>query len=114
MIQLLNPRHFNHMSRYKRSRQLYNPDVDSVYLESMNRYDIIVSDTPIYHVVDILEENRLDKIAFEYYGDASLYWAIAMANNMVDPFILAPNTIIVIPYIEDLFDNNGPLSIANR
>lgn len=112
MTQILNPRHFNHLSRYKRNRQVYNSDVDKIYLETMNRYDIIVSDTPIYHVVDVTEENRLDKIAFNYYGDASLYWAIAMVNNIIDPFIVQMNTILIIPYIEDLFDNDGPLSIA--
>lgn len=110
-IKVLNTIHYNHMSRYTRNRAVYNPNVNSIYLESTNQYSIAMDKEPIYHVVDILEEGRLDKIAALYYGDASFYWAIAMANNIIDPFIIKANTILKIPYIENLFDNDGPLSI---
>jgi hypothetical protein len=113
MIQTLDPRHYSNISRYKRNRQLYDNETDKIYLESTNQYNIDVGNSPIYHVVDTLEEGRLDKIALAYYGDASFYWAIALANNIIDPFIVKANTILVIPYIEDLFNNNGPLSIMN-
>lgn len=35
-------------------------------------------------------ENRLDKIAFRFYGTAKLWWAIAQVNNLVDPFMDVP------------------------
>lgn len=113
MIKLLNTRHFNSLSRYTRNRQIYNYDTDKIYLESTNQYKITVSDTPIYHVVDFKEEGRLDKISNLYYGSPNFYWAIALANNIIDPFIVKANTILVIPYIENLYENNGPLSISN-
>ena len=112
-IQMMNPRHFDTLSRYKRNRQIYSSEYDKVYLESTNQYKIILDDNPVYHIVDILEEGRLDKIALLYYGDSSYYWAIALANNIIDPFIIKSNTLLVIPYIENLFENNGPLSITN-
>lgn len=113
MIQLLNTRKFNNTSRYTRNRQIYNKDLDAIYLESFNKYSIQLSDTPVYHVVDFKEEGRLDIISNLYYGTPDFYWAIALANNIIDPFILKANTIITIPYIDDLFNNDGPLSISN-
>lgn len=113
MVQTLNTRHFDHLSRYARIRQLYDSDKDKVYLETMNQYNINKETSPIYHIVDIKEANRLDIIANAYYGDPSLYWVIAMANNLIDPFIVNANTLLWIPYIETMFNNDGPLSIAN-
>jgi hypothetical protein len=28
----------------------------------------------------------LDKVAYKFYGDESLWWVIAIFNNIVDPF----------------------------
>jgi hypothetical protein len=50
-----------------------------------------------YHIVEELEENRLDKIAVKYYNDSSYYWLIAMANNIIDPFIIVKGTTLKIP-----------------
>ena len=113
MIQVLNTRHFEHISRYTRNRQIYNNANDKIYLETSNQYKIQLQQNPVYHVVDINEENRLDIIANNYYGDPSLYWVIAMANNIIDPFVVNINTLLVIPYIEDLFNEDGPLSISD-
>ncbi len=42
--------------------------------------------------------DRLDNIAFRYYGDASLWWIIAQANNLgKGRTILNPNFQIRIP-----------------
>jgi nucleoid-associated protein YgaU len=34
--------------------------------------------------------DRLDNIAFDFYGDATLWWAIAMANNLEGDSIYPP------------------------
>jgi hypothetical protein len=35
-------------------------------------------------------ENRLDRIAFNFYGTSRLWWAIAQVNNLTDPFLDVP------------------------
>lgn len=53
--------------------------------------------------------DRLDTLAYQYYQDASLWWIIAVANNLHDaPFGLKDGTILRIPqnYIEILNNFN--------
>lgn len=50
-----------------------------------------------YHIVKPTEANRIDKIAHDYYGDSSFWWLIAIANNMINPFVLVPGTTIKVP-----------------
>jgi hypothetical protein len=45
----------------------------------------------------VREGERIDVIAAEVYGDASLWPAIARANNLARPRILVPGTLLVIP-----------------
>ncbi len=42
---------------------------------------------------------RLDEIAQEYYGDATLWSVIATANNVINPNEIIPGTSLVIPAI---------------
>jgi len=54
------------------------------------------SDNDMY--VAVQTGDRLDSIAKEYLGDASLWWMIADANNIHDaPFSLADGTVLRIP-----------------
>jgi len=42
--------------------------------------------------------DRLDTIAHQFFGDASLWWVIAAANNLHDaPFAVPDGTILRIP-----------------
>lgn len=50
-----------------------------------------------YHIVTDSEANRLDKIAQKYYNDSTYWWLIAIANNIINPFILTAGTTIKIP-----------------
>jgi hypothetical protein len=62
------------------------------------------SDNDIY--VAVQTGDRLDSIAKEYLGDASLWWIIADANNIHDaPFSLADGTVLRIP--------SNPQSVIN-
>lgn len=48
---------------------------------------------------------RLDKLANTFYGDASLWWVIAVANSLgKGTIIVPPNTLLRIPSTEQLFD----------
>lgn len=56
--------------------------------------------------------DRLDNIAFEFYGDPELWWIIATANNIRrDTWYLTPGTQLRIPsdpyiYIEEYNTKN--------
>lgn len=40
----------------------------------------------IIHIVDIVEQYRADKIAYDYYGNADLHWVLDAANNFYNGF----------------------------
>lgn len=111
MIKYNAPKSFKYTSRYQNCRVIYNTDVDANYFEVLNNYVIDTkSYTPQYHLVEKSERNRLDIIANKYYNDPSLYWVIAKANHMIDPFVVIPNTILTIPSKECLYAKGGPLA----
>ena len=58
-----------------------------------------IPESPQDLFITITPQTRIDMIAFQFYGDANLWWVIAVANNMkVLPFdLLIPNKIIRIP-----------------
>jgi nucleoid-associated protein YgaU len=47
----------------------------------------------------VADGDRIDLIAFEEYGDASQWRAIASANALANPRDLAPGMTLVIPYL---------------
>jgi hypothetical protein len=52
---------------------------------------------------------RLDKLAHEFYGDATIWWIIATANNIgLGSLVVAPNTKLRIP------SNNNAMDILNN
>lgn len=58
--------------------------------------NIPLQDSDIYAVTQ--EGDRLDSIAYQFYGDSSLWWIIAAANNIHDaPIALDDGTILRIP-----------------
>lgn len=104
----LRPRQFTNLSRYRIYNQIVDSKTKSVYLESSNNINIVHNGS-VYHTVEASEENRLDIISNIYYGTPSLYWAIAMANNIIDPMIVVKGTVLRIPSYESLFVTGGPL-----
>lgn len=74
------------------------------YLETQNQKFIPESSDDSYHVVEADEENRLDIISYKYYGSPVYWWAIAMANEFIDPFIVNAGIMIRIPSLMSLSD----------
>jgi len=63
--------------------------------------NIPLKDNDIYIVTQ--EGDRLDTLAYQYYGDQSLWWIIATANNIHDAsFAVEDGTILRVPknYLE--------------
>ena len=53
------------------------------------------------------EDDRLDTLAFQFYKDASLWWVIAVYNNMTDVDLkLEPGLQLRIP--------NNPSNVTNK
>ena len=83
------------LSRYKTNGTKKSPDGRTVYkarrlknIPKSNEDKYVVSQTG----------DRLDTLAYQYYGDASLWWIIAAANNIHNaPFGLKDGTILRIP-----------------
>jgi hypothetical protein len=48
---------------------------------------------------------RLDKLANEFYGDVTMWWVIATANNLGrGSYVIPPGTKLRIPDIENIND----------
>lgn len=100
---MINNKEYTKTSRY----QILNVLTDGRYkfLETYNPVTVPeVEGEDVYHVVDQKEINRLDLIAFRYYNDATLWWAIALANNFIDPFIINEGELLRIPSLVTISD----------
>lgn len=84
-------------NRYKYC-EFVNRDDNKVY-DLYRTINISSTYIELYHKVSIKEANRLDLIAFNYYGDSSMWWLIAIANNIIDPFIIPAGLTLKIPRI---------------
>ena len=102
------PRQFNHTSRYQIYRQIVDKNNDT-YIETSNQTPVAESNKDLYHEVQREEENRLDIISLKYYGDPQYFWIIAMANNLVDPFIVKVGDMLRIPPFVSLTKWKGAL-----
>jgi phage tail protein X len=82
-------------SRYQNNQTKVTNDGRKVYRSKIYP-NIPLRDDDIYVASET--GDRLDTIAYEYYGDASLWWIIAAANNIHNaPFGLTDGTILRIP-----------------
>lgn len=102
------PRQYNHISRYSIYRQILD-DEQELYTETSNVTPIPETDKDFYHEILKEEENRLDIIANKYYGNPDFFWMIAIANNIIDPFIITPGEVIRIPNFNSLMQWKAPL-----
>lgn len=101
-------RDFDHISRYKGLRQIVHNHSDRyITLETPN---IINSNLKFrYYDVPINEANRIDLIAYKFYGSAHYSWIISYYNNIEDGFTVnAGQRIKIISNFMDLF-NKGEL-----
>lgn len=74
------------------------------YLETQNQRHIPEKDSDIYHVVTNEERDRLDIISNKFYQTPTFWWAIALANDLIDPFNIEPGTTLRIPSRDQLYN----------
>jgi hypothetical protein len=69
-------------NRYRYATNLTTTDTKRKYLGSVIYPKIKASDNDIYIISD--SSDRLDVLALKYYNDQTLWWIIAIANNLND------------------------------
>lgn len=96
--------------RYKNCDILVDKDTGDTLLATREIESIPVKPTDMYHRVASHEIGRLDIIANNYYKNSLLWWVIAEANEIRNPFEdMRIGAIIRIPTIETLYGNKGIL-----
>ena len=54
----------------------------------------------------IIDGERLDTIAYKYYGNSKYWWVLADVNDvndtLINPFILTPGTKLIIPSLSNI------------
>jgi len=84
------------MSRYTNSEKLQTKGSKKQYLESTIYPIVKPSDTDLYIISE--KGDRLDLLANKYYGDQTMWWIIATANNINDAtFYVKPGIQLRIP-----------------
>lgn len=99
-------RGFDHISRYKGLRQVVHNPTDTVErfitLETVNTLTSNASYR--YYTVPVSEENRLDLIAYKFYGSPNYSWVISYMNNIEDGFtVYEGQKIKILDSFSDLF-----------
>jgi len=74
---------YDYTSRYNTVPYYYNTD-DQKYVRGIAKR--IVGEFE-YSIHEIKQTDTLDKLSFYYYGRPDLYWILADANGIKDPFI---------------------------
>ena len=83
-------------SRYLYSKTLTTKDTKRQYISSTIYPKIKPSDNDFYIISEA--PDRLDILASKYFGDKSLWWIIAVANNLNEAsFFINPGTQLRIP-----------------
>lgn len=52
----------------------------------------IINNVQVYHPLVIIDGERPDTIAYDYYGNSELYWLVLMSNDIIDPYYDWPLT----------------------
>lgn len=83
-------------SRYLYSKTLSTSDTKRQYISSTIYPKIKATDNDFYIIAEAAD--RLDILASKYFGDKTLWWIIAVANNLNDAsFFINPGTQLRIP-----------------
>lgn len=59
-------------------------------------------------------ETRLDLLAHNYYGDPTLYWIIAVCNNIFGTIFVSPGTQLCIPNINRISNIISEYNMLNK
>lgn len=95
--------------RYRKHRRYVDENGYEVP-EAYSGTHIPESEGDIYHQIEPGEENALDLIAYRFYKDDNLWWVIAEASGIDDPFNVPVGTVLRIPAQTTLYGFRGILA----
>lgn len=81
---------------------LYDYEGD-IFHETYDRPTINKSSNDKIHEVGMGETNNLPLISYFYYGTVKLWWLIAEANDIHDPLVLEPGTVLRVPDLSSYY-----------
>ena len=82
------------MKRYRSTR--LKRDKSGIISYQTTKYPLIpIQDNDIFIVTKV--GDRIDSLAFDYYGDSTLWWIIAKANGIKGKISIDPATDLRIP-----------------
>jgi hypothetical protein len=91
------------MSRYRNTRLYEDQDLGETYFGTWRAPRIIEAKPVTVHRVKPEEINRPDLIAHRLYGNSSLFWVIALRNNLLLPLRdLAVGQALICPHLDDV------------
>ena len=95
--------------RYRKHRRLVDDNKNEI-TEFYERLKITEKATDSIYTVQMGEENALDLVALKLYNDESLWWIIAEASNIADPYNVPAGTVLRIPSITSICGYKGILA----
>ncbi|MCM1286597.1 MAG: hypothetical protein NC227_10625 [Bacteroides sp.] len=105
-------RDFDHISRYKGLRQIvHNPEESDRFIALETSNPIITNAKFRYYDVPATEENRLDLIAYKFFGSAQYSWIISYFNGIADGFtVVEGQRLKILENFTDLFSKGELLA----
>ncbi|MCM1222698.1 MAG: hypothetical protein NC548_50400 [Lachnospiraceae bacterium] len=105
-------RDFSHISRYKGLRQLvHNPQESDRFITLETPNPLITNARFRYYDVPATEENRLDLIAYKFFGSAQYSWVISYFNSIDDGFtVVEGQRLKILDNFTDLFSKGELLA----
>lgn len=94
------------MNRYSELSQTLTDSNGVKYKSGLPFVDFLYEGAVAFHRVQSNEAGRLDLIAYQWYQDVSLYWVIALFNNIKDP-------LTEVKVGDDLAIPKGPITTRN-
>ena len=94
------------LSRYRRTRVFSDEETLSdgrPFFGTWRPPEIVLHRPPSFRVLQPDELTRPDLLAFRTYGNPTLFWAIAMTNNIMLPMRdMRVGQRMIIPHIDDV------------
>ena len=90
---------------YNRTSPYANTDTYGFFLDVANIPQIPIDPSDVQYQIDASYKGRPDLLAFDLYGDSSLWWVFAIRNPNViqDPiYDFQPGVIIYVPQKQNL------------
>jgi hypothetical protein len=98
-------------NRYRTCKLLTDTDTGEKILSSRDVVAIPPNVEDTLHTLRSHEVGRLDILAQLYYNNSLLWWVIAQANDIRDPFMTIPvGTVLRIPALSSLYSEGGVLA----